>query len=95
MQLSDAPFNYSGSYPHIAQRNYLTANFYNTIISAAPPTAYDPLQFLDLSAYHDPRFPTMEPLSREELERFQKLSNEYEPDIQVRNPSRQISLGSY
>lgn len=26
----------------------------------------------------------MEPLSREELERFQKLSNDYEPEVQVR-----------
>lgn len=34
----------------------------------------------------------MEPLSREELERFQKLSNDYEPEVQVRLVGRPYAV---
>jgi ubiquitin thioesterase protein OTUB1 len=51
--------------------------------SAETDSTYSSPSYVDFAANHDPRFPTMEPLSREELERFQKLSNEYEPELQV------------
>lgn len=56
----------------------------NTAHSAENNSTYSSPSYVDFAVNHDPRFPTMEPLSREELERFQKLSNEYEPELQVR-----------
>lgn len=48
--------------------------------------------FFNVPVYSSSRTYAMEPLSREELERFQKLSNDYEPEVQVSFVGRPYSL---
>jgi hypothetical protein len=85
MHLPDASLSHvSPYYNPFHQRDYLAG--YRSPPSFIP-SSIPPL--VDLSRDPNLRFPAMESLSREELERFQKLSNEYEPDVQV---SRKVLL---
>jgi hypothetical protein len=79
MHLPDASLSHvSPYYNPFHQRDYLAASRSpSSFIPSSIPT------LVDLSRDSNLRFPAMESLSREELERFQKLSNEYEPDVQV------------
>lgn len=84
MQLSDTSFS----------RNTLESQFfrggYNKSSVVGQPSTYDTryssvsYPFFNIPVYSNPHTYAMEPLSREELERFQKLSNDYEPEVQVR-----------
>ncbi|CRG82901.1 ubiquitin thioesterase protein OTUB1 [Talaromyces islandicus] len=74
MPLSNTLTSPSGLYSH-----FLASNFDG---NATTDFAYSSPSYADFSVNHAPGFSEMEPLSREELERFQKLSNEYEPDLQ-------------
>lgn len=83
MQLSDTSF----------ARNTLESQFFRggyKSSSVGQLSTYDTryssvsYPFFNIPVYSNPRTYAMEPLSREELERFQKLSNDYEPEVQVR-----------
>lgn len=84
MQLADTSF----------ARNTLESQFfrggYNKSSFVGQPSTYDTryssvsYPFFNIPVYSNPHTYAMEPLSREELERFQKLSNDYEPEVQVR-----------
>lgn len=80
MSLADVPWNHFNPYNHFPDRQHF---------HSAPPFAFIPHELTDLSnTYHHNYSPLeMAALSPEELERFQKLSNEFEPDVQVRFPS--------
>ncbi|OXV09308.1 hypothetical protein Egran_02930 [Elaphomyces granulatus] len=83
MHLPDASLSHvSPYYNPFHQQDYLAAylDHYTRSPSSLIPYSIPPL--VDLSQHPNLRFPAMESLSREELERFQKLSNEYEPDVQ-------------
>ncbi|KAH8703742.1 putative ubiquitin thiolesterase [Talaromyces proteolyticus] len=81
VNIADNLFNHASLYGHFLQTDY-TSNFDGNTSSNSHDTNYDPPPLINLSVAPNSRFSTMEPLSREELERFQKLSNEYEPDVQ-------------
>lgn len=83
MPLSNTLISPPSLYSHFLSRDGLASTFDGNVHSAANDFAYRSPSYVDFAANHDPRFPAMEPLSREELERFQKLSNEYEPDLKV------------
>jgi hypothetical protein len=73
-------------YPHFSRGAYFASNIEE---NPAYGTAYNYFPLLSIpskapSAYTNPRSYAMEPLSREELERFQKLSNDYEAEVPVR-----------
>ena len=83
MQLSDTSF----------ARNTLESQFFRGGYKSSfvrQPSSYDTryssvsYPFFNIPVYSNPHTYAMEPLSREELERFQKLSNDYEPEVQVR-----------
>jgi hypothetical protein len=83
MQLSDTTF----------ARNTLESQFFrggykSSFVGQTPTynTGYSSVSypFFNIPVYSKTRTYAMEPLSREELERFQKLSNDYEPEVQVR-----------
>jgi ubiquitin thioesterase protein OTUB1 len=78
MHLPDASLSHvSPYYNPFHQHDYLAASRSpSSFIPSSIPT------LVDLSRDSNLRFPAMESLSREELERFQKLSNEYEPNVQ-------------
>lgn len=85
MQVSDSPFTPTGPFSHFTPRDLFASNGYPSVNNTAPRiTNYASPPHIHQSVYPPLRFSNMEPLSREELERFQKLSNEYEPQIQVR-----------
>lgn len=73
MPLSNTLISPPSVYSQFLPRDCLATN-----LDAANDSGY-----VEFAVNRNPRFPTMEPLSREELERFQKLSNEYEPELQV------------
>jgi hypothetical protein len=84
MHLPDASLSHvSPYYNPFHQQDSLVVylDLYTRSPSSLIPYSIPPL--VDLSQHPNLRFPAMESLSREELERFQKLSNEYEPDVQV------------
>jgi ubiquitin thioesterase protein OTUB1 len=78
------PWNHHfGSHPFPAKQN-LNLHRYRDAISSSllSPVALS----LPLPSYSHPHPPTMSnmnALSADEMERFQKLSNSYEPDVQV------------
>jgi len=83
MQVSDlhlSSFDPSGHFPRPV---YLDPNPYGRLTAPQPNATQNFVPFIDFSIRQSSRIAAMEPLSREELEAFQKLSNEYEPDIQV------------
>lgn len=83
MYLSDIPWYQLGSYSHFPYREYSSPRFHRSTGSPAVLLAPRPPQFSNYLSRTDPELAVMEPLSPDEMERFQKLSNEYEPDIQV------------
>jgi ubiquitin thioesterase protein OTUB1 len=78
------PWNHHfGSHPFPAKQN-LNLHLYRDALSSSllSPVALS----LPLPSYSHPHPPTMSnmnALSADEMERFQKLSNTYEPDVQV------------
>lgn len=63
------------------QSHFIGATNNNSIFSFGGSHSVTPKTSLILNSR--PHKYAMEPLSREELERFQKLSNDYEPEVQV------------
>lgn len=90
MQLSDTCF----------ARNTLESQFIRGGYKSSfvrQPSTYDSsvsYPFFNIPVYSNPHTYAMEPLSREELERFQKLSNDYEPEVQVRLDGRLMLCSS-
>lgn len=86
LQLSEAPLTHNTLHHRFFRGGHLASHVEHDINPAIYETGYNSFSFpiLDLSIYSNPHNYIMEPLSREELERFQKLSNDYEPEVQVR-----------
>ena len=79
MSVADVPWNQFNPYTHFPDRQHFPSHLYQstpiTFVSHGPSQP---------STTHHKRAPqNMAALSPEELERFQKLSNEFEPDVQV------------
>jgi hypothetical protein len=85
MQLSDTSFARNTLESQFFRGGY-KPSFGQTINNSAYQTTYSSVSypFFNIPVYSNPHTYAMEPLSREELERFQKLSNDYEPEVQVR-----------
>ncbi|KAL4791797.1 peptidase C65 Otubain-domain-containing protein [Aspergillus venezuelensis] len=79
MSLSDLPRNHFDPLNHFPQRQDQFAGYY-----AQPPISTSAFinHGLPLYAQHPPPVFNMNTLSNEEMERFQQLSNSYQPDIQ-------------
>lgn len=86
MQLSEAPFTHNTLHHRFFRGGHLASHVEHDINPAIYETGYNSFScpILEPPIYSNPHNYTMEPLSREELERFQKLSNDYEPEVQVR-----------
>lgn len=82
MSLADVPWNHPGLLNHsLPARQGPTADFYH--YSPHPSTFFHPGYYQPSAVYpSNATFFNMNTLSTEEMERFQKLSNEFEPDIQ-------------
>ena len=85
MSVADIPWNHFNPYNHFPDRQ----NFPSHPYQSTPPFVFLSHGLSQLSnPYHNNYSPlNMAALSPEELERFQKLSNEFEPDVQVGCPS--------
>lgn len=91
MSLSDISWSNFGPYSHPSHGDPLSPHSVpQSYYSDAAPLALQLSQFTTLLSRGNLNPAIME-LSPEEMERFQKLSNEYEPDIQVR--SSVLSIG--
>ena len=73
MSLSELPWSRIGPHHPFVEKQK-AASLYRTSFFAP---------HLPLPPFAAPPFVNMNPLSPDEMERFQKLSNEFEPDVQV------------
>lgn len=82
MSLADVPWNQFNPYNHFPDGQDFPYNIYHL----TPPFAFLSHGLSDPSDTHHNSYAPLDmaALSPEELERFQKLSNEFEPDAQVR-----------
>lgn len=79
------PWSHFGPHHPFPEKQKLNG-YYQDALS---PTLLPPLGFSVSTAFTPPDMSNsanMNALSPEEMERFQKLSNNYEPDVQVRSP---------
>lgn len=85
MSLSDISWSNFGPYSHPSHGDPLSPHSIpQSYYTDAAPLALQLSQFTTVFSRGNLNSAAME-LSPEEMERFQKLSNEYEPEIQVRN----------
>ncbi|EED13850.1 ubiquitin thiolesterase (OtuB1), putative [Talaromyces stipitatus ATCC 10500] len=84
MQLSDTSFARNSLDSQLFRGGYKASFVEQSINTSTYNTGYSSVSypFFNIPVYSNPQTYAMEPLSREELERFQKLSNDYEPEVQ-------------
>ncbi|EEA19537.1 ubiquitin thiolesterase (OtuB1), putative [Talaromyces marneffei ATCC 18224] len=84
MQLSDTSFARNTLENQFFRGGYKSSYVGQTLNNLTYDTSHSSVSypFYNIPVYSNPRTYAMEPLSREELERFQKLSNDYEPEVQ-------------
>ena len=88
MSLADVPWNHPGPLNHpLPARQGSTTNLYHHHSPHSSAFCNSGYSHLPSAVYPgNSSFFNMNTLSTEEMERFQKLSNEFEPDIQVGPP---------
>ena len=85
MSLSKIPWNHFGPHHPFPERQKFASFYRDTLApSLLPPLSLSTSAAFNPSPSNMSNPANMNTLSPDEMERFQKLSNEFEPDVQVR-----------
>lgn len=86
MSLSDIPRNHFDPLSHFPPREEHFSGYFAQPLSPPAFVSHGISQLSNAFYAHHPAIFNMNALSQEEMERYQELSNKYEPELTVRHP---------
>lgn len=86
MSLSDIPRNHFDPLNHFPPREEHFSGYFSQPLSPPAFLSHGISQLSNAFYAHHPAIFNMNALSQEEMERYQELSNKYEPELPVRHP---------